>query len=105
MKTKDKVSQSAESTHRESPEEHSFAFKTNPRPSTTSGCGADLFVHCGATTHILNDMSKFSKFDHTFSPEKHTIELANGDRISIAEARGDANVKIENSDEIPLMSF
>ena len=97
MKTKDKVSQSAESTHRNSPEEHSFAFKANSRPSTTSDCGSDLLVDCGATTHILNDMSKFSKFDHTFTPEKHTIELANGDRISVAEARGVANVKIKNS--------
>ena len=97
LKTKDKVSQSAESTHRNSPEEHSFAFKANSRPSTTSDCGADLLVDCGATTHILNDMSKFSKFDHTFTPEKHTIELANGDRISVAEARGVANVKIKNS--------
>ena len=88
MKTKDKVSQSAESTHRESPEEHSFAFKTNSRPSTTSDCGADLLFDCGATTHILNDMSKFSKFDHTFNPEKHTIELANGDRISVAGQEG-----------------
>ena len=96
MKTKDKVSQLAESTHRNSPEEHSFAFKANSRPST-SDCGADLLVDCGATTHILNDMSKFSKFDHTFTPEKHTIELANGDRISVAEARGGANVKIKNS--------
>ena len=97
LKIKDKVSQSAESTHRNSPEEHSFAYKANSRPSTTSDCGADLLVDCGATTHILNDMSKFSKFDHTFTPEKHTIELANGDRISVAEARGDANVKIKNS--------
>ena len=97
LKTKDKVSQSPESTHRNSPEEHSFAFKANSRPSTTSDWGTDLLVDCGASTHILNDMSKFSKFDHTFTPEKHTIELANGDRISVAEARGDANVKIKNS--------
>ena len=54
-----------------------------------------MLVDCGATTHILNDMSKFSKFDHTFSPEKRTIELIYVDRISVAEARGDATVKID----------
>ena len=51
LKTKDKISQSAESTHRESPEQHSFALKTNSRPSATSDCVADLLVDCGATTH------------------------------------------------------
>lgn len=37
-----------------------------------------LLVDCDATTHIINNESKFSKFADKFIPEKHYIELADG---------------------------
>ena len=39
----------------------------------TSGNPNILLVDCGATAHIVTDMSKF---DDTFKPDKHFIELA-----------------------------
>jgi len=41
-----------------------------------------LLVDTGATAHILNDKSKFLKFDDEFKPENHYIELADGRRAS-----------------------
>lgn len=35
-----------------------------------------LMVYTGATSHIITDIGKFRKFDSTFQPEKHFIELA-----------------------------
>ena len=39
-----------------------------------------LLVDTGATAQILNDMSKFRKFDEDFKPVNHYIELADGSR-------------------------
>lgn len=59
--------------------EHSFAFETNTYAgeSATKKPNA-LLVDCDATTHIINNESKFRKFDDKFIPEKHYIELAYG---------------------------
>ena len=51
--------------------EHSFAFGA----STPDGKILER-----ATTHIINDERKFSKSDASFQPEKHFIELANGEK-------------------------
>ena len=52
-------------------------------------------MDCGATTHIINDESKFSKFDDKFAPEKHYIELADGTRSNnVALKRGDVEITI-----------
>jgi len=48
-----------------------------------------LLVDTGATAHILNDKSKFLKFDDEFKPENHYIELADGSRASgVVPAKG-----------------
>ena len=59
--------------------EHSFAFEINKYAgeSATKKPNA-LLVDCGATAHIINDESRFSKFGDKFAPEKHYIELADG---------------------------
>ena len=75
---------------------HSFAFKVDAVKKAEFR--ADLLVDCGATTHILNDESKFSSFDKAFIPEKHSIELANGERVSVAVKRGNAGMKLKDSD-------
>ncbi|XP_028394907.1 uncharacterized protein LOC114519054 [Dendronephthya gigantea] len=54
-----------------------------------------ILVDCGATTHIVHDVSKFVKFDTQFNPERHFIELADGKRSNnVAQKRGDAEVEI-----------
>ncbi|XP_068704666.1 uncharacterized protein [Montipora foliosa] len=71
--------------------EHSFAFEINncTGESVTKKPNA-LLVDCDATTHIINDESKFSNFDDKFAPEKHYIELADGTRSdNVALKRGD----------------
>ena len=35
-------------------------------------------VDMGATFHIINDLTKFTVFNNTFRPEKHSVELADG---------------------------
>ena len=52
-----------------------------------------LLVDTGATAHILNDKSKFLKFDKDFKPENHYIELADGSRAcSVVSAKGRAKI-------------
>ena len=54
-----------------------------------------LLVDCGATTHIINDESKFNKFNDHFTPDKHYIELADGTRSNnVALKRGDVEITI-----------
>ena len=56
----------------ENKKDASFAFKV-----TVDNCNSarenSLLVDTGATAHILNDKSKFSKFDEEFKPENHYI--------------------------------
>ncbi|XP_070404387.1 uncharacterized protein [Nothobranchius furzeri] len=52
-----------------------------------------LLVDTGATSHIINDMTRFKSFDDTFSPETHCVELADGTMCrGIAQRRGNAEV-------------
>ena len=54
-------------------------------------------MDCGATAHIINDGSKFVKFDDEFDSDNHFIELADGSRTnSIVEGRGKAQVFIHD---------
>ena len=67
-----------------------FAFTfSNVPPEVTPVCS--LLVDCGATTHIINDESKFVKFDEHFDPSCHVIELADGRKLKdLARKRGNA---------------
>ena len=80
--------------------EHSFPFRANSDDEVVFK--SDLLVDCGATAHILNDESKFSSFDKTFRSEKHFTELANGERVNAAMKRGNANMKLKDSDGNPV---
>ena len=54
-------------------------------------------VDTGATAHILNDKSKFLKFDDEFKPENHYIESADGSRASgVVSAKGRAQVMLHD---------
>ena len=41
-----------------------------------------IMLMCGATIHIINDKSKFVKFDDKFDSNNHFIELADGSRTN-----------------------
>ena len=59
--------------------EDSFVFDTNAHASERANGKANaLLMDYEATTHIINDDSKFNKFDENFTPDKHYIELADG---------------------------
>ena len=56
-----------------------------------------MLVDCGATAHI-NDESKFIKFDNTFKPDEHYVDLAIETRSNnVALKRGDVNITINDS--------
>ena len=72
---------------------HSFAFKVDHVQGTRPG--KSLLVDCGATTHIMNDPSKFITFDESFDSSKHFIEVADGRRANnIATKRGTAKTYV-----------
>ncbi|KAL1252663.1 hypothetical protein QQF64_017356 [Cirrhinus molitorella] len=55
-------------------------------------------VETGATSHIINDVSKFKSFDETFKPETHYVELADGTQCKgVAQQRGNAEVFLIDS--------
>ncbi|RUS70255.1 hypothetical protein EGW08_021985 [Elysia chlorotica] len=74
-------------------DQHSFAFKigtSEHKPKMSS-----ILVDCGATSHIFNDISKFTKFDDSFDPNKHFIELANGEKSNkLATKKGEVNIEM-----------
>ena len=77
--------------------EHTFAFKMDFSKQQNVEVGK-LLVDCGATSHIINDMSMFHKVDKSFKPDKHYIELANGERSNnVALKRGTAKMKFVDS--------
>ena len=70
----------------------SFAFKVTV-DNFDSVRENSLLVDTGATAHILNEKSKFLKFDEDFKPEKHYIELADGSRAcGVVSAKGRAKI-------------
>ena len=69
----------------------SFAFKVTDNFDSVRE--NSLLVDTGATAHILNDKSKFLKFDEDFKPENHYIELADGSRAcGVVSAKGRAKI-------------
>jgi len=55
-------------------------------------------VDCGATTHIVNDDSKFLHIDSSFRPENHYIELGDGSRgNNVALKRGNVEICLKDS--------
>ena len=54
-------------------------------------------MDCGATTHILNEDSKFINFHKNFDCSCHVVELADGSKYNLALKRGDVCVKMTNT--------
>lgn len=60
---------------------------SSERPSANVKKG--IMVDAGATSHIVNDITKFKSFDSSFQPNAHSIEVADGTKYSgMAQHRG-----------------
>jgi predicted aspartyl protease len=55
---------------------------------------SNLLVDTGATSHIINDKSKFIAFDGNFDSSSHVIELADGRKANVVTGKGVAKVKL-----------
>ena len=83
----------------------SFAFKVTV-DNFNSIRDNSLLVDTGATAHILNEKSKFLKFDDNFKPENHYIDLADGSRAcGIVSAKGSAKVLLPDLEGVPHEVF
>jgi hypothetical protein len=68
-----KVSNASDSTkvvRDTSDSKHSFIFHVGVDVTNIDSVNG-LLVDCGATTHIVHDVSKFVRFDAEFNPEHH----------------------------------
>ncbi len=84
-----------------SEEKVNFYFKVgvDPNIENVELENVNLLVDCGATTHIINDESKFVSFEKSFNPEEHYIELADGSRTNnVAVKKGTAKFYLEDVD-------
>ncbi len=65
-------------------EDHTFVFKVEQVDDAPVGGGMmkGLMVDSGATKHIVTDIGKFEDFDSSFKPQRHILELADGEQAS-----------------------
>ena len=77
--------------------EHTFAFVSSDTKSNSGINSKDnlkLLVDTGATSHIINDKSKFVNFDKDFNANAHVIELADGSKANVVLGKGNCKVKL-----------
>lgn len=72
---------------------HSFVFTIKDQESRGEVI-SNLLLDTGATSHIINDKSKFLDFEKKFDPSTHCILLADGSRANVVLERGNAQVKL-----------
>ena len=72
---------------------HSFIFTIKDEESRGE-ITPNLLLDTGATSHIINDKSKFVDFVSIFDPSTHFIELADGSRANVVLGKGNAKVKL-----------
>ena len=90
-----------------SEDNHSFIFSTSDEAEKKSASAEnDMLVDCGATSHIVNDESKFVEFQEDFNPKSHNIELADG-KVSnnLAEKRGTVKIHIQDENNVTREVF
>ena len=76
-------------------ETHNFAFKVEDDTNNCKGKNLpNLLVGTGATSHIVNDQSKFVDFDPKFDASTHSIELADGSKANVVLGKGNAMMKL-----------
>ena len=101
-KKKDAAKKAAERTaprdmNQHEDQEHTFAFVSSDAKNNSGIFNKDnlnLLVDTGATSHIINDKSKFVDFDKDFNANAHVIELADGSKANVVLGKGNAKVKL-----------
>ena len=96
-KKKDAAKTAAGKTTPRENNEHTFAFvskDTNSNSGIPTKNNSSLVVDTGATSHIINDKSKFVDFGKEFNPSAHVIELADGSKANVVLGKGNAKVKL-----------
>ena len=81
-------------------DEHSFAFTLKGSDDSDDSDdqrrrnvqNENLLVETGATSHIINDSSKFINFDNNFDPSTHFMELADGNKSNVVLGKGNAKL-------------
>ena len=72
-------------------------MQINDRPQRTVE-SKRVMVDTGATSHIIKDIERFKKFDDSFQPDNHFIELADGTKTNgFALKRGNAEICLVNA--------
>ena len=80
-------------------EDHCFMAKTSSERPSANVKKKGIMVDAGATSHIVNDITKFKSFDSSFQPDTHSIELADGTKCSgMAQRRGTALIYLLDTD-------
>lgn len=98
-KQKDDAKQTAERQQKHEEEETSV-FKVSQQYLPDNIKANGVMVDCGATSHIKNEINKFTTFDETFNPEKHHMERADGSKPNkVALKREDAEVLLQDIKE------
>lgn len=75
-------------------EEEQFVLRVSEwNPHSTQQ--QDLLVDSGASAHIMTDEGVFIRFDETFQPKNHIMQLADGTRTTgIVQKKGDAQIEL-----------
>ena len=81
--------------------EHTFTFKVSDGSDCGKSINNNLLVDTGATSHIVNDRSKFISFDNAFDPRAHVIELADGSKAKVVSGIGVAKIKLHDVNGSP----
>lgn len=77
----------------------SYVFTLNADIAANSASKECIMVDCGATSHIVNDRTRFINFDPDFKPNTHYIQLADGNKYNnLITARGTAAYMLESKD-------
>ena len=76
-----------------------FCFTVNDSVNKIAKANS-MLVDSGATCHITNSEQNFMKFNDSFNPEKHAIELADGTKQNVAQKQGTLKVSLKDSEGI-----
>ena len=92
-----------EDIHEEEGQNHSFCFgvdekrKVREKRKSVEKDDQSLLVDSGASKHIFNDKKWFDWFEPDCKPEQHTLDLADGRRVTgVVRGKGRARVSIRD---------
>ena len=75
---------------------HVTVKSTRSKPSNVD-LKNSLLINNGATTHILTSKEKFNNFNHSFNPQSHIVQLADGSKAKNGvQGIGDATIQIND---------